>query len=103
MEDHLQERVVEQPEAVRLVRRHPPCACRSADLTGYGSFLFLGPTGVGDRVQGARGVLFDSDHLIRIGMSEFMEKHAGRRLIGAAWPVGHEGGGLPLKRGRSLS
>jgi ATP-dependent Clp protease ATP-binding subunit ClpB len=83
MEDKLHERVVGQDEAVRPgVGRHPPFARGLSDPNRpYGSFLFLGPTGRGqDRaVQGAGRFLFDSeDHLIRIDMSEFMEKHSVR-------------------------
>jgi ATP-dependent Clp protease ATP-binding subunit ClpB len=58
----------------------------------YGSFLFLGPTGVGktELCKALAGFLFDSeDHLIRIDMSEFMEKHSVSRLIGA--PPGYVG------------
>ena len=65
----------------------------------YGSFLFLGPTGVGktELCKALAGFLFDSeDRLIRIDMSEYMEKHSVARLIGA--PPGYvgyeEGGGL---------
>ena len=57
-----------------------------------GSFLFLGPTGVGktELCKALAGFLFDSeDHLIRIDMSEFMEKHSVARLIGA--PPGYVG------------
>src|SRR5206468_11806854 len=52
----------------------------------YGSFLFLGPTGVGktELCKALAGFLFDSeDHLIRVDMSEFMERHSVARLIGA--------------------
>ncbi|ENW1997805.1 ATP-dependent chaperone ClpB [Neisseria gonorrhoeae] len=63
----------------------------------YGSFLFLGPTGVGktELCKALAGFLFDSeDHLIRIDMSEYMEKHAVARLIGAPpGYVGYEEGG----------
>jgi len=63
----------------------------------YGSFLFLGPTGVGktELCKALAGFLFDSeDHLIRIDMSEFMEKHSVARLIGAPpGYVGYEEGG----------
>ena len=62
-----------------------------------GSFLFLGPTGVGktELTKALAGFLFDSeDHLIRIDMSEFMEKHSVARLIGAPpGYVGYEEGG----------
>jgi len=101
MEDKLHERVVGQDEAVRLVadaiRRSR--AGLSDENKPYGSFLFLGPTGVGktELCKALAGFLFDSeDHLIRIDMSEFMEKHSVARLIGA--PPGYvgyeEGGGL---------
>jgi ATP-dependent Clp protease ATP-binding subunit ClpB len=80
-------------------RRHPPLARRACPTrTGpLGSFLFLGPTGVGktELCKALAGFLFDSeDHLVRIDMSEFMEKHSVSRLIGA--PPGLCG----LRRGR---
>jgi ATP-dependent Clp protease ATP-binding subunit ClpB len=63
----------------------------------YGSFLFLGPTGVGktELCKALAAFLFDSqDHLVRIDMSEFMEKHSVARLIGAPpGYVGYEEGG----------
>ena len=101
METKLHERVVGQDEAVRLVS---DAIRRSRSGLGdpnrpYGSFLFLGPTGVGktELCKALAGFLFDSeDHLIRIDMSEYMEKHSVSRLIGA--PPGYvgyeEGGGL---------
>ncbi len=99
MEDKLHERVVGQDEAVRLVsdaiRRSR--AGLSDENRPYGSFLFLGPTGVGktELCKALAGFLFDSeDHLIRIDMSEFMEKHSVARLIGAPpGYVGYEEGG----------
>lgn len=88
MEDRLHERVVGQDEAVRLVsdaiRRSR--AGIADENKPYGSFLFLGPTGVGktELCKALAGFLFDSEeHLIRIDMSEFMEKHSVSRLIGA--------------------
>jgi len=94
MEDRLHERVVGQDEAVRLVsdaiRRSR--AGLSDPNRPYGSFLFLGPTGVGktELCKALASFLFDSeDHLIRIDMSEFMEKHSVARLIGA--PPGYVG------------
>ncbi|MEI7431573.1 MAG: ATP-dependent chaperone ClpB, partial [Betaproteobacteria bacterium] len=94
MEDRLHQRVVGQDEAVRLVsdaiRRSR--AGLSDPNRPYGSFLFLGPTGVGktELCKALAGFLFDSeDHLIRIDMSEFMEKHSVSRLIGA--PPGYVG------------
>jgi ATP-dependent Clp protease ATP-binding subunit ClpB len=99
MEDQLHKRVVGQDEAVRLVsdaiRRSR--AGLSEENRPYGSFLFLGPTGVGktELCKTLAGFLFDSeDHLIRIDMSEFMEKHSVARLIGAPpGYVGYEEGG----------
>ncbi|MDP2792623.1 MAG: ATP-dependent chaperone ClpB [Sulfurisoma sp.] len=99
MEDKLHGRVVGQDEAVRLVsdaiRRSR--AGLSEENRPYGSFLFLGPTGVGktELCKALAGFLFDSeDHLIRIDMSEFMEKHSVARLIGAPpGYVGYEEGG----------
>jgi ATP-dependent Clp protease ATP-binding subunit ClpB len=94
MEDRLHERVVGQDEAVRLVsdaiRRSR--SGLSDPNRPYGSFLFLGPTGVGktELCKALAGFLFDSeDHLIRIDMSEYMEKHSVSRLIGA--PPGYVG------------
>ncbi|MEW5943129.1 MAG: ATP-dependent chaperone ClpB [Pseudomonadota bacterium] len=99
MEDKLHERVVGQDEAVRLVsdaiRRSR--SGLSDPNRPYGSFLFLGPTGVGktELCKALAGFLFDSEeHLIRIDMSEFMEKHSVARLIGAPpGYVGYEEGG----------
>ena len=94
MEAKLHERVVGQDEAVRLVsdaiRRSR--AGLSEENRPYGSFLFLGPTGVGktELCKTLAAFLFDSEeHLIRIDMSEFMEKHSVARLIGA--PPGYVG------------
>ncbi|HTH39191.1 MAG TPA: ATP-dependent chaperone ClpB [Rhodocyclaceae bacterium] len=99
MEDKLHQRVVGQDEAVRLVsdaiRRSR--AGLSDENKPYGSFLFLGPTGVGktELCKTLAEFLFDAeDHLIRIDMSEFMEKHSVARLIGAPpGYVGYEEGG----------
>jgi ATP-dependent Clp protease ATP-binding subunit ClpB len=99
MEEKLHERVVGQDEAVRVVadaiRRSR--AGLSDPNKPYGSFLFLGPTGVGktELCKALAGFLFDSeDHLIRVDMSEFMEKHSVARLIGAPpGYVGYEEGG----------
>ena len=99
MEQVLHERVVGQDEAVRLVS---DAIRRSRAGLGdpnrpYGSFLFLGPTGVGktELCKTLANYLFDSEeHLIRIDMSEFMEKHSVARLIGAPpGYVGYEEGG----------
>ncbi len=99
MEERIHQRVVGQDEAVRLVsdaiRRSR--AGLSDPNRPYGSFLFLGPTGVGktELCKSLADFLFDSqDHLIRIDMSEFMEKHSVARLIGAPpGYVGYEEGG----------
>ena len=99
MEERLHKRVVGQDEAVRLVadaiRRSR--AGLSDPNRPYGSFLFLGPTGVGktELCKALAEFMFDAeDHLIRIDMSEFMEKHSVARLIGAPpGYVGYEEGG----------
>ncbi len=99
MEKKLHQRVIGQDEAVRLVsdaiRRSR--AGLSDPNRPYGSFLFLGPTGVGktELCKALAGFLFDSEeHLVRIDMSEFMEKHSVARLIGAPpGYVGYEEGG----------
>ncbi len=101
METKLHERVVGQDEAITAVadaiRRSR--AGLSDPNRPLGSFLFLGPTGVGktELCKALAGFLFDSDdHMIRIDMSEYMEKHSVSRLIGA--PPGYvgydEGGAL---------
>ena len=99
MEEMLHERVVGQDEAVRAVSdaiRRSRSGLADPNKP-YGSFLFLGPTGVGktELCKALAGFLFDSeDHLIRIDMSEYMEKHAVARLIGAPpGYVGYEEGG----------
>jgi ATP-dependent Clp protease ATP-binding subunit ClpB len=99
MEERLHQRVVGQDEAVRLVsdtiRRSR--AGLSDPKRPYGSFLFLGPTGVGktELCRALAEFLFDSEeHMIRLDMSEFMEKHSVARLIGAPpGYVGYEEGG----------
>jgi ATP-dependent Clp protease ATP-binding subunit ClpB len=99
MESFLHNRVVGQEEAISAVsdaiRRSR--AGLSDEGKPYGSFLFLGPTGVGktELCKSLAEFLFDSDeHLIRIDMSEFMEKHSVARLIGAPpGYVGYEEGG----------
>ena len=99
MEGKLHERVVGQDEAVSLVAdaiRRSRSGLADPNRP-YGSFLFLGPTGVGktELCKALAGFLFDSeDHLIRVDMSEFMEKHSVSRLIGAPpGYVGYEEGG----------
>jgi ATP-dependent Clp protease ATP-binding subunit ClpB len=94
MEEFLHQRVVSQEEAILAVAN---AIRRSRAGLGdpnrpTGSFLFLGPTGVGktELCKALAGFMFDSeDHLIRVDMSEFMEKHSVSRLIGA--PPGYVG------------
>jgi len=99
MEDVLHQRVVGQDEAVRAVAdaiRRSRSGLADPNKP-YGSFLFLGPTGVGktELCKTLAGFMFDSEeHLIRIDMSEYMEKHSVARLIGAPpGYVGYEEGG----------
>ncbi|MGG6461869.1 ATP-dependent chaperone ClpB [Solilutibacter silvestris] len=99
MEQHLGTRVVGQEEAIKVVsdavRRSR--AGLSDPNRPSGSFLFLGPTGVGktELTKALADFLFDSgDAMVRIDMSEFMEKHSVSRLIGAPpGYVGYEEGG----------
>jgi ATP-dependent Clp protease ATP-binding subunit ClpB len=99
MEDRIHERVVGQDEAIRLVSdaiRRSRAGLADPNRP-YGSFLFLGPTGVGktELCKALAAFLFDSeDALVRIDMSEYMEKHSVARLIGAPpGYVGYEEGG----------
>ena len=99
METKLHERVVGQDEAIAAVANaiRRSRSGLSDPNRPTGSFLFLGPTGVGktELCKALAGFLFDSeDHLVRIDMSEFMEKHSVARLIGAPpGYVGYEEGG----------
>jgi ATP-dependent Clp protease ATP-binding subunit ClpB len=99
MEERLHQRVVGQDEAVRLVSEaiRRSRAGLADPNRPYGSFLFLGPTGVGktELTKALAEFLFDAeDHLVRIDMSEYMEKHSVSRLIGAPpGYVGYEEGG----------
>jgi ATP-dependent Clp protease ATP-binding subunit ClpB len=99
MEDRLHQRVIDQHEAItkvsNAIRRSR--AGLSDPKRPIGSFIFLGPTGVG-KTELARALaefLFDDEHnMVRIDMSEYMEKHAVARLIGAPpGYVGYEEGG----------
>jgi ATP-dependent Clp protease ATP-binding subunit ClpB len=100
MEDEIAERVVGQGEAVQAVSK----AVRRARAglqdpnRPIGSFIFLGPTGVGktELTKALAEFLFDDDQaMVRVDMSEFMEKHAVARLIGAPpGYVGYEEGGV---------
>ncbi len=99
MEQNLHQRVVGQDDAIAAVSNaiRRSRAGLSDEGRPYGSFLFLGPTGVGktELCKALATFLFDSDeHMIRIDMSEFMEKHSVSRLIGAPpGYVGYEEGG----------
>jgi ATP-dependent Clp protease ATP-binding subunit ClpB len=99
MEDKLRQRVVGQDEALQVVSaavRRARAGLQDPNRP-IGSFIFLGPTGVG-KTETARALaefLFDDEHaVVRIDMSEFMEKHSVSRLIGAPpGYVGYEEGG----------
>jgi ATP-dependent Clp protease ATP-binding subunit ClpB len=99
MEDQLSKRVVGQAEAVKAVStavRRARAGLQDPNRP-IGSFMFLGPTGVGktELTKALAQFLFDDEHaLIRIDMSEYMEKHSVARLIGAPpGYVGYEEGG----------
>ncbi len=99
MEQVLQEKVIGQDEAVKAVAdaiRRSRAGLADPNRPN-GSFLFLGPTGVGktELSKTLAGFLFDStDNMVRVDMSEFMEKHSVARLIGAPpGYVGYEEGG----------
>ncbi|SHH92845.1 ATP-dependent chaperone ClpB [Ferrimonas marina] len=99
MESHLQQRVVGQQEAVDAVSnaiRRSRAGLGDPDRP-IGSFLFLGPTGVGktELSKALAHFMFDTDEaMVRIDMSEFMEKHSVARLVGAPpGYVGYEEGG----------
>src|SRR3546814_10726566 len=101
MEEVLHERVIGQDEAVQAVANaiRRSRAGLSDPHRPIGSFLFLGPTGVG-KTELARTLaefLFDDERaMVRIDMSEYMEKHSVSRLVGAPpGYVGHEEGGQP--------
>ncbi|MBG9387278.1 ATP-dependent chaperone ClpB [Caenimonas aquaedulcis] len=99
MEDRLHQRVIGQDEAIAAVSNaiRRSRSGLSDPNRPTGSFLFLGPTGVGktELCKALATFLFDSEeHLVRIDMSEFMEKHSVARLIGAPpGYVGYEEGG----------
>src|SRR5207245_581255 len=99
MEEALEERVIGQDEAVRAISnavRRARAGLQDPNRP-IGSFLFLGPTGVGktELTKALASFLFDDDSaMVRIDMSEFMEKHSVARLIGAPpGYVGYEEGG----------
>ncbi|HEY1096630.1 MAG TPA: ATP-dependent chaperone ClpB [Alphaproteobacteria bacterium] len=100
MEDYLGKRVIGQREAIHAVSnavRRARAGLQDPNRP-IGSFLFLGPTGVGktELAKALAGFLFDDDQaILRIDMSEFMEKHSVSRLIGAPpGYVGYEEGGV---------
>lgn len=100
LEKYLGERVVGQEEAVRAIANtmRRSRSGLSDPNRPYGSFLFVGPTGTGktELCKTLASVLFDSEHnMVRIDMSEFMEKHSVAKLIGAPpGYVGYEEGGV---------
>jgi ATP-dependent Clp protease ATP-binding subunit ClpB len=100
MEEILGKRVIGQSQAIEAVSKAVRRARAGLQDPGrpLGSFLFLGPTGVGktELTKALAGFLFDDDSaMVRIDMSEFMEKHAVARLIGAPpGYVGYEEGGV---------
>ncbi|AMK23073.1 MULTISPECIES: ATP-dependent chaperone ClpB [Sphingomonadaceae] len=100
MEETIGKRVIGQADAVRAVStavRRARAGLQDPNRP-LGSFLFLGPTGVGktELTKALAGFLFDDDNaMVRIDMSEFMEKHSVARLIGAPpGYVGYEEGGV---------
>jgi len=107
LEESLHERVVGQAEAVNAVARAVRRSRAGLKSGGrpIGSFLFLGPTGVGktELAKALAASLFDNDHaMIRLDMSEYMERHSVSRLVGAPpGYVGYEEGGQltePVRR-----
>lgn len=99
LEDYLRERIVGQDQAIQSVadairRSRAGIADQNRPI---GSFLFLGPTGVGktELAKALAEQLFDDEHaMIRVDMSEYMERHAVSRLIGSPpGYIGHEEGG----------
>ena len=99
LDEHLAERVIGQPEATEAVAnavRRSRAGLQDPDRP-IGSFIFLGPTGVGktETARALAGFLFDDEEaMVRIDMSEYMERHAVARLIGAPpGYVGYEEGG----------
>src|SRR5262249_11701366 len=106
MEDRLRQRVIGQDEALEAVAnavRRARAGLQDPNRP-VGSFIFLGPTGVG-KTETARALaefLFDDDRaMVRLDMSEYMEKHAVARMIGAPpGYVGYEEGGPLTEAGR---
>ena len=106
MEERLHERVIGQDEAVAAVSnalRRSRAGLQDPNRP-IGTFLFIGPTGVG-KTELARALaefMFDSDQaMVRIDMSEYMEKHSVSRLAGRAARLHRLRGGRPAHRGRA--
>ena len=104
MEDSLRERVIGQEEAIVAISnavRRARAGLQDPNRP-IGSFLFLGPTGVGktELTKALAEFLFDEDQaMVRLDMSEFMEKHSVARLIGAPpGYVGYDEGGMLTER-----
>src|SRR3546814_4661003 len=104
MEDSLRASVIGQEDAIVAIAnavRRARAGLQDPNRP-IGSFLFLGPTGVGktELTTALARFLFDDDQaMVRIDMSEFMEKHSVARLIGAPpGYVGYEEGGVPIGR-----
>jgi len=104
LEDELHKRLVDQEEAVRSVANalRRSRAGIGEEKRPIGSFLFLGPTGVGktELAKALAEVMFnDEDAIVRVDMSEYMEKHAVSRMIGSPpGYVGHDEGGQLTER-----
>ena len=100
MEEILHQRIVGQDEAVKVISNAVRRARAGLSEPGRpdGSFLFMGPTGVGktELTKALADFLFDTDKaIIRMDMSEFMEKHSVARIIGAPpGYIGYEQGGV---------
>ena len=99
MEDRLSERVIGQREGIRVVSdavRRARAGLKEAERP-IGSFIFLGPTGVGktELARALAELMFDDENaMVRLDMSEYMERHTVARLIGAPpGYVGYEEGG----------
>ncbi len=100
MEDILHQRIIGQEKAVKIISDAVRRARAGLSEPGRpdGSFLFMGPTGVGktELTKALADFLFDTDQaIIRVDMSEYMEKHSVARMIGAPpGYVGYEQGGV---------
>ena len=109
MEERIRERVIGQDEALRVVAnavRRARSGLQDPNRP-IGSFIFMGPTGVGktELAKALAEFLFDDEQaMVRVDMSEYMEKHSVSRLIGAPpGYVGYEEGGISDRGGSSPS